>query len=49
MQVHRPLFWWFDLGVGCTGTQWQPVIAFAVLVGVLMIRPTGLLGEQVGA
>jgi branched-chain amino acid transport system permease protein len=38
-----------NLGVGCTGTQWQPVIAFAVLVGVLMFRPTGLLGEQVGA
>ncbi len=37
-----------NLGVGCTGTQWQPVIAFAVLVGVLMFRPTGLLGERVG-
>ena len=37
-----------NLGVACTGTQWQPVIAFAVLVGVLMFRPTGLLGEQVG-
>jgi branched-subunit amino acid ABC-type transport system permease component len=24
------------------------VIAFLVLVGVLMFRPTGLLGEQVG-
>jgi branched-chain amino acid transport system permease protein len=38
-----------NLGVGCTGTQWQAVIAFSVLVGVLMFRPTGLLGEQVGA
>jgi branched-chain amino acid transport system permease protein len=37
-----------NLGVGCTGTQWQAVIAFLVLVGVLMFRPTGLLGEQVG-
>jgi branched-chain amino acid transport system permease protein len=37
-----------NLGVACTGTQWQAVIAFAVLVGVLMFRPTGLLGEQVG-
>jgi branched-chain amino acid transport system permease protein len=37
-----------NLGVACTGTQWQSVIAFLVLVGVLMFRPTGLLGEQVG-
>jgi branched-chain amino acid transport system permease protein len=37
-----------NVGVACTGTQWQAVIAFAVLVGVLMFRPTGLLGEQVG-
>src|SRR6266540_1557060 len=37
-----------NLGVACIGIQWQPVIAFAVLVGVLMFRPTGLLGEQVG-
>jgi branched-chain amino acid transport system permease protein len=37
-----------NLGVACTGTQWQSVIAFMVLVGVLMFRPTGLLGERVG-
>ncbi len=37
-----------NLGVACTGTQWQEVIAFLVLVGVLMFRPTGILGEQVG-
>jgi branched-chain amino acid transport system permease protein len=37
-----------NLSVACIGQQWQPVIAFAVLVGVLMFRPTGLLGEQVG-
>jgi branched-chain amino acid transport system permease protein len=37
-----------NLGVGCTGLQWQPVIAFLVLVLVLMFRPTGILGEQVG-
>jgi branched-chain amino acid transport system permease protein len=36
-----------NLGVACTSTQWQTVIAFVVLVGVLMFRPTGLLGEQV--
>ncbi len=38
-----------SIGAGCFGTQWQDVIAFMVLVGVLMFRPTGLLGESVGA
>jgi branched-chain amino acid transport system permease protein len=37
-----------NLGVACIGTQWQVVISFVVLVLVLMFRPTGLLGEQVG-
>jgi branched-chain amino acid transport system permease protein len=37
-----------NLGVACVGTQWQVVISFVVLVLVLMFRPTGLLGEQVG-
>jgi branched-chain amino acid transport system permease protein len=29
-------------------SDWLDVVAFVVLVGVLMIRPTGLLGERVG-
>ena len=37
-----------NLGAACTGLQWKEVIAFVVLVGVLMFRPTGLLGERVG-
>jgi len=36
-----------NLGVACISSQWQNVIAFVVLVGVLMFKPTGLLGEQV--
>jgi len=36
-----------NLGVACTGVAWQGVIAFAILILVLMFRPTGLLGEQV--
>ena len=36
-------------GTACTGAQWVNVIAFVVLVVVLMVRPTGILGEQVGA
>jgi branched-chain amino acid transport system permease protein len=34
-------------GVACTAAQWANVIAFVVLVVVLMIRPTGILGEKV--
>src|SRR5947208_2092283 len=37
-----------NYGVACIGAQWQEVFAFLVLVGVLMFRPTGLLGERVG-
>ena len=35
--------------VPCIGSQWVDVTAFVVLVAVLMFRPTGILGEQVGA
>jgi branched-chain amino acid transport system permease protein len=35
----------FGLGLG---NQWKDVVAFFVLVGVLLIRPTGILGEVVG-
>jgi branched-chain amino acid transport system permease protein len=37
-----------NLGIACVSAQWRDVIAFSVLVLVLMFRPTGLLGEQVG-
>ncbi|MEP6851529.1 MAG: branched-chain amino acid ABC transporter permease [bacterium] len=30
------------------GTQWTDVVAFAVLVLVLVVRPTGILGERLG-
>ncbi|MEU7633320.1 branched-chain amino acid ABC transporter permease [Nocardia sp. NPDC049220] len=30
------------------GTEWRDVVAFAVLVLVLMVRPTGILGESLG-
>ncbi|MGB8405751.1 MAG: branched-chain amino acid ABC transporter permease [Mycobacterium sp.] len=30
------------------GTQWRDVVAFVLLVLVLMIRPTGILGESLG-
>lgn len=30
------------------GTEWRDVVAFAVLILVLMFRPTGILGESLG-
>lgn len=37
-----------NLSVACIGTQWRDVVAFGVLVLVLLVRPTGILGEQLG-
>ena len=37
-----------NYGSALWGTEWKDVIAFLVLVLVLMIRPTGLLGESLG-
>lgn len=30
------------------GTEWRDVVAFALLILVLMVRPTGILGESLG-
>jgi branched-chain amino acid transport system permease protein len=35
-----------SFGAGFIGAQWRDVIAFAVLITVLVVRPGGLLGEQ---
>ncbi|MCU1591294.1 MAG: ABC-type transporter, integral rane subunit [Frankiales bacterium] len=37
-----------NLGVACVSSAWRDVIAFLILVLVLMLRPTGLLGERLG-
>jgi len=38
-----------NYGVTLLGNaQWADVVAFVLLVGVLMVRPTGLLGESLG-
>jgi branched-chain amino acid transport system permease protein len=34
-----------NYGASVWGSQWKDVIAFVLLVGILMFRPTGLLGE----
>ena len=35
------------LGAGYISSQWKNVFAFVVLVGLLLFKPTGLLGERV--
>jgi len=35
------------LGAGYLSSQWKNVFAFVVLVGLLLFKPTGLLGERV--
>jgi branched-chain amino acid transport system permease protein len=37
-----------NYGAAVFGGQWKDVFAFGVLVGVLLVRPTGLLGETLG-
>jgi branched-chain amino acid transport system permease protein len=37
-----------NLPSGCVGASWRDVVSFAVLVLVLLFRPTGLLGERLG-
>jgi branched-chain amino acid transport system permease protein len=36
-----------DITGGFLGSNYQDVFAFVVLIGVLVLRPTGLLGERV--
>jgi ABC-type branched-subunit amino acid transport system permease subunit len=35
-----------NLPSGCIAASWRDVVAFAILVLVLLVRPTGLLGER---
>ncbi len=37
-----------NYGQAVFGTQWRDVVAFALLVLVLLFRPTGILGERLG-
>ncbi|MGH9105201.1 MAG: branched-chain amino acid ABC transporter permease [Acidimicrobiales bacterium] len=37
-----------NLPSGCIGASWRDVISFGVLVFILLVRPTGLLGESLG-
>jgi branched-chain amino acid transport system permease protein len=37
-----------SLTVSCINTKWTDVVAFGILVLVLLVRPTGILGERLG-
>lgn len=37
-----------NLSVACTSSEWKDLIAFLVLIAVLLVRPTGILGERLG-
>ena len=37
-----------NYGQALFGTQWRDVVAFVLLVLVLLIKPTGILGESLG-
>jgi branched-chain amino acid transport system permease protein len=37
-----------NYGQAVFGTQWRDVVAFVLLVSVLLVRPTGILGESLG-
>jgi branched-chain amino acid transport system permease protein len=37
-----------NFGAGLFGNPWRNVFSFLVLVLVLLLRPTGLLGERLG-
>jgi branched-chain amino acid transport system permease protein len=36
-----------SLGAVYLGSQWKDVIAYALLALILIVRPTGILGERV--
>ncbi len=37
-----------NLPSACVGASWRDVVAFGILVLVLLVRPTGILGERLG-
>ncbi|MDQ6650504.1 MAG: branched-chain amino acid ABC transporter permease [Actinomycetota bacterium] len=37
-----------NLSVSCVSSAWRDVIAFVILVLVLLVRPSGILGERLG-
>ena len=46
--IFNPVLHWVGAGGLGLGNEWKDVVAFFVLVGVLLLRPTGIFGEVVG-
>jgi branched-chain amino acid transport system permease protein len=46
--VFNPTLHWIGAGGLGLGNEWKDVVAFFVLVGILLLRPTGIFGEVVG-
>lgn len=46
--VFNPVLHWIGAGGLGLGNEWKDVVAFFVLIGVLLLRPTGIFGEVVG-
>jgi len=45
--VFNPVLHWIGAGGLGLGNEWKDVVAFFVLIGVLLLRPTGIFGEVV--
>ena len=37
-----------NYGSAIVGSEWRDVVSFVLLIGILLFRPTGLLGESLG-
>ena len=46
--VFNPVLHWFGMGGLGLGNEWKDAVAFFVLIGVLLLRPSGIFGEVVG-
>ena len=46
--VFNPVLHWLGMGGLGLGNEWKDAVAFFVLVGVLLFRPSGIFGEVVG-
>ena len=46
--IFNPVSHWLGMGGLGLGNEWKDVVAFFVLIGVLLLRPSGIFGEVVG-
>ncbi len=46
--IFNPILGWMGAGGLGLGNEWKDVVAFFVLIGALLLRPSGIFGEVVG-